>query len=48
VKNEGLDNDLVERIKKTDYFQPIWDEIPALLNPATFIGRAPSQVFFLD
>lgn len=44
VKNEGKDNDLVERIKQTPYFKPIWDDLPRLLNPNTFIGRAPQQV----
>lgn len=44
VKQEGGDNDLVDRIKKTDYFKPIHDELSSLLDPKTFIGRAPSQV----
>ncbi|CDH59536.1 adenylosuccinate lyase [Lichtheimia corymbifera JMRC:FSU:9682] len=44
VKMEGGENDLIERIKKTEYFKPIWDELPKLLDPSTFIGRAPEQV----
>ena len=44
VKQEGKDNDLVERIRSSAYFQPIHDEIDALLDPSTFIGRAPQQV----
>eukprot|EP00095_Tigriopus_kingsejongensis_P005121 snap_masked-scaffold100_size373717-processed-gene-0.3 protein:Tk05121 transcript:snap_masked-scaffold100_size373717-processed-gene-0.3-mRNA-1 annotation:"uncharacterized membrane protein ddb_g0293934-like isoform x2" len=44
VKNEGKDNDLIERIKKDPYFQPILPELNSLLDPATFIGRAPEQV----
>jgi len=44
VKNEGKDNDLVERIQKTEYFKPIWNDLPKLLDPKTFIGRAPEQV----
>ena len=44
VKQEGLCNDLVQRIKKDGYFRPIWDEIDQLLDPRTYIGRASSQV----
>ncbi|CEP15655.1 hypothetical protein [Parasitella parasitica] len=44
VKMEGGQNDLIERIKKTKYFEPIWDDLPKLLDPSTFIGRAPQQV----
>ncbi|XP_071477011.1 adenylosuccinate lyase-like [Diadema antillarum] len=44
VKEQGGDNDLVERIKATPYFAPIHNRLTELLNPATFIGRAPEQV----
>ncbi|KAI8071052.1 adenylosuccinate lyase [Gongronella butleri] len=44
VKMEGGENDLIERIKNTEYFKPIWEQLPALLDPSTFIGRAPQQV----
>ncbi|XP_051169446.1 adenylosuccinate lyase [Leptopilina boulardi] len=44
VKQHGLDNDLVERIRKDSYFQPILDQLDDLLEPATFVGRAPEQV----
>lgn len=44
VKQEGGENDLVERIKASSYFAPIHDHIDTLLDPATFIGRAPQQV----
>jgi adenylosuccinate lyase len=44
VKEQGGDNDLVERIRKSAYFKPIWGQIDALLDPSTFIGRAPEQV----
>lgn len=44
VKRLGLSNDLIERIKKDSYFAPIHEEIDQLLDPKTFIGRAPSQV----
>lgn len=44
MKQEGGENDLVERIRASDYFKPIHDKLDALLDPATFIGRAPEQV----
>ncbi|KAL7266860.1 adenylosuccinase ade13 [Rhizina undulata] len=44
VKMEGKDNDLIERIKKDEFFKPIWGEIDALMDPKTFVGRAPEQV----
>lgn len=44
VKSEGGENDLIERIKQTDYFAPIHADLNKLLDPATFIGRAPEQV----
>jgi len=44
VKEEGKDNDLVERIRNTEYFKPIWDDLVTLLDPKSFIGRAPEQV----
>lgn len=43
VKQEGGDNDLLQRIKSSDYFSPIWDELDQLLDPSTFTGRAPEQ-----
>ena len=44
VKCQGKDNDLIQRIKDTAYFAPIHDKIDQLMDPATFIGRAPEQV----
>lgn len=44
VKKEGKDNDLVDRIKGDPYFAPILDDIERLLDPKTFVGRAPQQV----
>ncbi|GIY22847.1 adenylosuccinate lyase [Caerostris darwini] len=44
VKMQGGDNDLVERIRDSPYFAPIYDQLDSLLNPSTFIGRAPEQV----
>lgn len=44
VKQLGEDNDLIERVRKDAYFDPIKDELDALLEPRSFIGRAPQQV----
>ena len=44
VKQLGLDNDLIERVRRDPYFDPIKGELDALLDPSTFIGRAPQQV----
>lgn len=44
VKMEGGDNDLIERIRKSAYFAPIHAQLDSLLDPTTFVGRAPQQV----
>ncbi|WWC92782.1 adenylosuccinate lyase [Kwoniella dendrophila CBS 6074] len=44
VKEQGGENDLIERVKKDKYFEPIWNELDELLDPSTFVGRAPEQV----
>ncbi|KAJ2136895.1 adenylosuccinase ade13, partial [Coemansia sp. RSA 788] len=44
VKQQGGDNDLIERVRKCAYFAPIAGELDSLLDPSTFIGRAPVQV----
>lgn len=44
VKEQGGDNDLITRIKKDEFFKPIWEELDSLLDPSTFVGRAPQQV----
>lgn len=44
VKSLGLENDLIERVRGDAYFDPIKGELNALLDPQTFIGRAPEQV----
>ena len=36
--------DLIERIKKTEFFKPVWNEIDGMLDPKNFIGRCPEQV----
>jgi len=44
VKKQGQPNDLIERIRKTEFFAPIVNELPELLDASTFVGRAPQQV----
>uniref|UniRef100_A0A8C9TGT7 Adenylosuccinate lyase n=1 Tax=Scleropages formosus TaxID=113540 RepID=A0A8C9TGT7_SCLFO len=44
VKQDGGDNDLLDRVKADSYFSPILDQLDALLDPKTFTGRAPQQV----
>ena len=44
VKVEGGENDLLERIRNTEFFKPIVEQLEKLLDPKTFIGRAPEQV----
>ncbi len=44
VKQEGLENDLLDRIRQHDYFAPIRDDLDQLLDPSTFVGRASQQV----
>ncbi|GKT53291.1 adenylosuccinate lyase [Colletotrichum tofieldiae] len=44
VKKQGGKNDLIERIKATEYFKPVWDDIDALLDPKLFIGRSVEMV----
>lgn len=44
VKQHGLDNDLIERIRNDIYFKPILDQLDTLLDPSTFVGRSPQQV----
>jgi adenylosuccinate lyase len=43
VKHNGLENDLLDRIKRSSYFEPIVSQLDQLLNPSSFIGRAPQQ-----
>ena len=40
VKGQGGSNDLIKRLKNTEYFKPVWDEIDAMLDPKLFIGRS--------
>lgn len=44
VKGLGLENDLLDRVRADPYFEPIIADLDSLLDPASFIGRAPEQV----
>ncbi|MBE6604544.1 MAG: adenylosuccinate lyase [Ruminococcaceae bacterium] len=44
VKEEGLPNDLLERIAGDERFGLAKQDIEKLLNPADYIGRCPEQV----
>ena len=45
VKEEGLENDLVERLLADEHFSMLTrEEIYAHLAPANYIGRCPEQV----
>ena len=44
VAEEGLDNDLVERLKADGAFAAVRDRIDDLLRPERLAGRAPQQV----
>ncbi|QRV82625.1 adenylosuccinate lyase [Ceratobasidium sp. AG-Ba] len=44
VKEEGGENDLINRIRAEPFFAPIVPQLDALLDPSTFVGRAPEQV----
>ncbi|KAI1662091.1 adenylosuccinate lyase [Daldinia decipiens] len=40
----GGNNDLIERMKKDEYFKDIWDDIDAMLDPKLYIGRSTTIV----
>ena len=44
VKVQGGDNNLLELIQKNPYFAPILPKLQQILDPSSFIGRAPQQV----
>jgi len=44
VKQLGLENDLLDRVRADPYFEPIKADLESILDPASFIGRAPEQV----
>lgn len=44
VKEEGGENDLIERVRNDAYFAPVVARLPELLDPKSFTGRAEQQV----
>lgn len=44
VKGQGKPNDLLERIRKDDAFEPVHSKLDQMLDPNLFVGRAPQQV----
>jgi adenylosuccinate lyase len=43
IKEDGKDNDLLERLKADPLFASVAARMDELVNPAAFIGRAPEQ-----
>lgn len=44
MKEEGGENDLIDRVRADSYFDAIKGQLDALLDPRSFVGRAPEQV----
>lgn len=44
VKNEGKPNDLVERIRQTPFFQPIYQDLEQMLDARLYTGRSAQIV----
>ncbi|XP_009876654.1 PREDICTED: adenylosuccinate lyase, partial [Apaloderma vittatum] len=44
VKQQGGDNDFIDRVRADPYFSPIHKQLESLLDPSSFTGRAPQQV----
>ena len=44
VKEQGLENDLLTRLKLDPAFAKVAERIDAMVDPAQFVGRAPQQV----
>jgi adenylosuccinate lyase len=44
VKNLGLENDLIQRVRENPFFDPIKGQLDGLMDPSSFVGRAPEQV----
>jgi adenylosuccinate lyase len=44
VKQEGKENDLLERLASDPAFEPVRDRLDAMTDPRRFVGRAPAQV----
>lgn len=44
VKLEGKPNDMIERVKQSEYFAPVHGDIDAMLDPKLFTGRSETIV----
>lgn len=44
VKLEGKPNDMIDRIKRTEFFRPVWETVDEMLDPKLYIGRCPTIV----
>ena len=44
MKEEGGENDLIDRVRSDSYFDGIKGQLDTLLDPRSFVGRAPEQV----
>lgn len=44
VKLEGKPNDLIERIRKSEYFSPVHAILDKVLDPALYTGRSATIV----
>lgn len=44
IKDEGLHNDMLERIAEDPLFESVRDQLEELCDPTKFVGRAPQQV----
>ena len=44
VKQQGKPNDLIERLKAREFFQPVIPELEQLIDPSTFTGRSKEIV----
>ncbi len=44
VKNKGERNNLIELIRDSEYFTPIKAHLDEIMDPTSFVGRAPQQV----
>ncbi len=43
VKQDGKDNDLLDRIEADPLFSAVWGRLPEIVDPKKFVGRAPHQ-----
>ncbi|POR39472.1 Adenylosuccinate lyase [Tolypocladium paradoxum] len=44
VQNEGRPNDLVERIRNTEFFRSIWPDLDNMMRPELYVGRSAQIV----